>query len=164
MKKNSLHILPFLITGLTIFWLSAVAGEPKSVTVEDFLRKECNSGNQESCARLDELSASLKIQKRLAVRSHEFWKTIDTSQYMLGNKPNLQKVYEPVIRDFIKTEQQAGESITVKEYMLPQCSQHYHNFWINKKLWWPQNEDGTPDWPSIYEFIVDHYFGYCLRH
>ncbi len=154
--------MSLIIASLT-GWLVFAAEAPHSVTIQEYLRKECEYGKQESCEKLDQLTAGLEVQQRLEKHSREFWKSVDTSKYMIDKKPNLQKVYEPVIRDFIAAQQSAGVDETLQENLLPMCSHHYHNHWINKKLWWPQNEDGTPDWPSIYEFIVDHYYGFCLK-
>lgn len=145
------------------FLILAAAVEPHSVTMEEFFRIECEKGDQIACEKLDNLSKDLVIQKRLKDRSETFWRDIDTSLLMLDKKPNLQDAYPLVMQDFIRTENEAGAKETLDTEKLPQCAQHYHNYWVNKKLWWPTNDDGTPDWPSIYIYIVDHYYGYCLR-
>ena len=146
----------------TLFLIAAE--QPQTVTVEDFLRKECAAGKQESCARADHLSSDLVIQKRLEKRSEEFWQEVDTQELMLDTKkPDLAAAYPLVMQDYIRMETEAGDAQTLAEDRLPECARHYHNHWINKKMWWPANDDGTPDWPSIYIFIVDHYYGYCLK-
>lgn len=154
-----------MITAITTILLVLVtAADPQSVTMEEFFKQECNKGNQQACDDYKNLSASLVIQRRIKERSEIFWNDVNTSELMLDEKrPNLQAAYPLVIRDFIKTEQEAGENVEVNEERLPECAQHYHNHWINKKLWYPSNENGTPDWTAIYEYIVDHYYGYCLR-
>lgn len=144
--------------------LLVAAVEPHSVTMEEFFRGECEKGDQIACEKLNNLSKDLVIQKRLKARSEKFWHDIDTSQLMLDKKPNLQDAYPLVMQDFIRSQNEAGINETLMLEKLPQCAQHYHNYWINRKLWWPTEEDGTPDWPSIYVYIVDHYYGYCLRH
>ena len=149
---------------LIINLLLVVAEGPHNVTVEDFLRKECAAGKQESCARADLLSSDLIKQKRLENRSVAFWKDVNTEELMLDKKkPNLEAAYPLVIRDYFKMEAEAGDKQTLLEDRLPQCARHYHNHWINKKMWWPANDDGSPDWPSIYTFIIDHYYGFCLK-
>ena len=154
-----LHALPLLM----FLFLPAAAG-PHNVTVEDFLQQECAACKQDSCVRAQQLAVELVQQQRLEKRAVEFWKDIDTIELMLDKKkPDLQRAYPLVIRDYFKMEAEAGNAQTLQENRLPQCARHYHNHWINKKMWWPANDDGTPDWPSIYTFIVDHYYGFCLK-
>ena len=143
--------------------LLVAAVEPHNVTMEEFFRSECEKGDQIACEKLNNLSKDLVIQKRLKARSETFWHDIDTSQLMQDKKPNLQDAYPLVMQDFIRSQNEAGINETLALEKLPQCARHYHNYWVNRKLWWPTNEDGTPDWPSIYIYIVDHYYGYCLR-
>lgn len=144
--------------------LPAAAQPPYSVTMEDFFRKECEAGKQVACDKLAALTKSLAQQDRLQQRSVEFWKNVDTRALMLDEKrPDLHAAYPLVMHDYIEAKQADSSSEKLDETRLPQCARHYHDYWINKKLWYPTNEDGTPDWPSIYIFIVDHYYGYCLR-
>ena len=140
------------------------AAPPHNVTMEDFFRNECNAGKQVACEKLTELKEGLELQEQLQQRSVEFWKKVDTRMLMLDKKrPDLHAAYPLVIRDYIESKRADGINENVNESLLPECARHYHNYWINKKLWYPANDDGTPDWPSIYVFIVDHYYGYCLR-
>jgi len=141
----------------------AAAFEPHNVTMEEFFRHECEKGDQIACEKMDSLGKGLVIQKRLKVRSETFWQDIDTSLLIQDKKPNLQEAYPLVMQDFIRSENEAGVNEQLDKSRLPQCARHYHNYWVNKKLWWPTNEDRTPDWPAIYMYIVDHYYGYCLR-
>ena len=149
---------------ITVLILLA-AEPPQGVSMEDYYRRECEAGNQHACEKVAELTESLVYQKRLEQRSVEFWKEVNTQELMLDEKrPNLQDAYPLVMRDFIKMEAAAGSTENLDEDRLPQCAMHYHNYWINRKLWYPSNDDGSPDWPSIYHYIVDHYYGFCLRH
>lgn len=149
---------------LQLILLLVIAAEPQSVTMQEFFQRECDKGDQLACQKLESLSADLVIQKRLTERSEKFWDDIDTSKLMLDKKkPNLQAAYPLVVKDFIATQNQAGIDEVVDEERLPECALHYHDYWINKKLWWPENEEGMPDWTAIYLYIVDHYYGYCLR-
>lgn len=154
-----------MIQALFLLGFPAVVAldEPRNITMEEFFRRECDKGDQLACSKVDSLEKGLVIQKRLKDRSENFWHDIDTSLLMMGKKPNLQDAYPLVMQDFIRTENEAGINETLDTEKLPQCARHYHNYWINRKLWWPTNDDGTPDWPSIYIFIVDHYYGYCLK-
>ena len=145
--------------------LLIIAAEPHSVTMQEFFQQQCDKGDQLACQKLESLSKDLVVQKRLTERSEKFWNDIDTTELMLDKKkPNLRAAYPLVVRDFIAAQNAAGVKEEVREERFPECALHYHDYWINKKLWWPQKEDGTPDWPAIYIYIVDHYYGYCLRH
>ena len=149
---------------ILIILFMLVAEPPQGVSMEDFFQKQCEAGNQQACERFAGLSESLVQQKRLEQRSQEFWKGINTQELMLDEKkPDLQDAYPLVMHDFIKMESETGSTEILDEERLPQCAMHYHNHWINRKLWYPSNDDGTLDWPAIYIYIVDHYFGYCLR-
>ena len=55
------------------------------------------------------------------------------------------------------------KALTIMVKIADQSAGNIGPRWINKKLWYPALENGQPDWPSIYVFIVDHYYGYCLR-
>lgn len=146
------------------FMLLFTAMEPQSVAREDFFRKECEAGSRQACEKLEALMSGKVVGERLTARSAEFWKEVDTEALMLDEKrPNLGAAYPLVMRDFIAMEQAAGAPVQLDESRLPRCAAHYHNYWINRKLWYPSTEEGNPDWPSIYEFIVDHYYGFCLK-
>ena len=140
-----------------------VAEAPQGVSMENFFRNQCEEGNQQACARLAELSAGLVLQQKLEQRSREFRKDVATGELMLDGKPDLQAAYPLVIRDFLVAEVQAGVNEEPNEERLRECARHYHNYWINKKLWYPANDNGSPDWPAIYVYIVDHYYGFCLK-
>jgi hypothetical protein len=148
-----------------IFALLLLAADlPQGVSMEDFYQRECAAGHQNACEKLAALSEGLVQQKRLEQRSIEFWKDINTHELMLDKKkPDLQDAYPLVMRDFFKMDAAAGSTEKLNEERLPQCALHYHNHWLNKKLWYPANDDGLPDWPAIYIYIVDHYYGYCLK-
>ena len=131
---------------LIVNLLLVAAGEPHNVTVEDFLLHECQAGKQESCMRAEQLAVDLEKQKRLEQRSGEFWNGINTAELMLDKKkPDLETAYPLVMHDYFRMEAEAGDKQTLLEDRLPQCARHYHNHWINKKMWWPANDDGTPD-------------------
>ena len=154
-----------MIAGPFITLLFLIAAEqPRAIAIGDLLEKECAAGNQSSCERLEEINESLVLQKRLKGYAAEFAKTVNEGDFMLDQKkPDLVAAYPVVMHDFNQHETAAGVQETLDENRLPYCAEHYHNHWVNKKLWWPTGEDNKPDWASIYEFIVDHYYGFCLR-
>ena len=143
--------------------LLVTALEPQSVTMQEFFQRECDKGNQQACEKAEGLAAAMSVQQRINERSEKFWDSVDTSTLMLDKKPNLQAAYPLVLHDYFDALKLDGVNETLDEERLPQCARHYHNHWINKKLWYPSNDDGTPDWPAIYIYIVDHYYGYCLK-
>ena len=153
-----------ITTKLISLLFLVAAGQPHSVAIKDVLEKECAAGKQSSCERVKEINESLKIQKRLELYSQEFASIVKPGDFMLDKKrPDLAAAYPVVMHDFNKRELAAGVNEMLDENSLPYCAEHYHNYWVNKKLWWPTGEDRQPDWGSIYEFIVDHYYGFCLR-
>ena len=81
-----------------------------------------------------------------------------------GGLPRLDVAYGQVMRDFIDAEQAAGnQELRYDEEAINYCADHFHNYWRNQKLWWPTDENGAPSWTDIYYYIVDHYYGICLR-
>ena len=147
---------------LTLFLVAAE--QPPSLSVGDILEKECQQGNQKSCERFEILEDDLVKQGRLEKYAEAFSEKVNNNELMLDEKkPDLAAAYPLVMHDYFKQETTAGVHEILNENRLPRCAEHYHNHWINKKLWWPTTENRKPDWGSIYKFIVDHYYGFCLR-
>lgn len=141
-----------------------IATQTQNFTLEDLLGFKCDKGNQQACDELVQIAKQKKQIEFLDSRVESFSQTLENKQLMLDDKrPNLEAAYPLVMTDYFVGLHHTGklESI-VSESRLAECAGHYHNFWINKKLWWP-NDAGKPDWESIYVFIVDHYFGFCLK-
>ena len=121
-----------LILGLALF----AAGGPQQVTIEDFMQRQCQAGKQEACARARQLSVELEALKRLEQRAQAFWRDVNTAQLMLDQKkPDLEAAYPLVMHDYQRMEAAAGHDQALLEDYLPRCARHYHNHWINKKLW-----------------------------
>lgn len=143
---------------------AVAAAQPHAISVEDFLERECNRGIEKDCGKLTDLKKQLVKQERIQTRAVLFGERVNGKGPMLDEKtPNLEAVYPDVMHDHIQYESEAGEVLTLDEIRLPSCANHYHNHWVNKKLWWPTDDDRKPDWASIYVFIVDHYYGFCLK-
>lgn len=153
-----------MLSTLFGLFLAVAAVEPPAVSMEMFLQNECNKGVQKDCLRLDELKLQLVKQKRLQARAVLYGERVNGHGPMLDEKtPNLAAAYPEVMQDHVITETEAGAEVTLDKIRLNSCAQHYHNHWINKKLWWPTDDAHQPDWASIYVFIVDHYYGFCLK-
>lgn len=153
------------MSAVLISLLLAVAGtQPHAVSLEEFLENECDRGVEKDCEKLVDLRLQLVKQKRLQERAVLYGQRIDGNGSMLDEKtPNLEEAYPDVMQDHLQSELAAGETLTLDEVRISGCAIHYHNHWVNKKLWWPTDDDRKPDWVSIYVFIVDHYYGFCLK-
>ncbi len=101
--------------------------------------------------------------KRIEQLGDAFATRINRNEYETDNKPELGTAYVQVMQDFFQAEAAKGLQQTINDDMLLMCADHYHNYWVNQKLIWPTDEQQRPDWSAIYYYIVDHYFGYCLR-
>ena len=144
--------------------LAIAAVQPHAVSLKEFLEKECDKGVQKDCEKLADLRVQLVKQKRLQERAVLYGQRINGNGLMLDEKtPDLEGAYPVVMQDHLQSEIAAGEDLTLDEVRLPGCANHYHNHWVNKKLWWPTDDEYKPDWASIYVFIVDHYYGFCLK-
>ena len=149
-----------LVSGLLI----VAANQPHEHTLEDLLKFKCDKGNQQACQQLQEIDAGKEEAERLQQRVTVFSKVLAERNLMLDEKrPDLRAAYPLVMGDYINALHESGsDEVLVSTARLQQCATHYHEFWINKKLWWP-NDDGKPDWEDIYVFIVDHYYGFCVK-
>ena len=144
--------------------LMIAATQPHAVSLEEFLENECDRGVEKDCEKLVDLRLQLVKQKRLQERAVLYGQRIDGNGPMLDEKtPNLEEAYPDVMQDHLQSELAAGETLTLDEVRISGCAIHYHNHWVNKKLWWPTDDEYKPDWASIYVFIVDHYYGFCLK-
>ena len=144
--------------------LAIAAVQPHAVSMEEFLETQCQKGVEKDCKELADLRVQLVKQKRLQKRAVLYGQRINGNEPMLDEKtPDLEGAYLGVMHDHLESEVAAGEDLTLDEVRLPRCASHYHNHWVNKKLWWPTDDNYKPDWASIYVFIVDHYYGFCLK-
>ena len=144
--------------------LAIAAVQPHAVSMEEFLETQCQKGVEKDCKELADLRVQLVKQKRLQKRAVLYGQRINGNEPMLDKKtPDLEGAYLGVMHDHLESEVAAGEDLTLDEVRLPRCASHYHNHWVNKKLWWPTDDNYKPDWASIYVFIVDHYYGFCLK-
>jgi len=144
--------------------LTIATAQPHAVSMEEFLENECEKGVQKDCETLADLRVQLVKQKRLQESAVLYGQRINGNGPMLDEKtPNLEGAYPGVMQDHLESEIAAGEDLTLDEVRLPGCAIYYHNHWVNKKLWWPTDDEYKPDWASIYVFIVDHYYGFCLK-
>ena len=149
------------ITSLILF---AVLNEPHQFSALDLWERECNEGDQESCERFANAQAGAGKLERLDGLAQRYGGRADRAELEDAGRPRLNIAYKQVMRDFIGAEHAAGElELNYDEETVSYCADHFHNYWINRKLWWPTDANGDPSWTDIYYYIVDHYHGICLR-
>ena len=160
------HIAPFFMS-IILFCFSATlvlaaVNEPHSFTIIDFWQRKCEEGDKAACVKLETNKQNeLKLENLNSLAS-KFQENIIPEDFLLDKKPNLDKAYPLVIKNYLEsfTTQQIKNA---GEFAIDYCAKHFHNYWLNKKYWWPTNSEDKPDWGTIYVYIVDHYHGLCLR-
>lgn len=140
----------------------ASADGPKNFTIMDYWRSKCEEGDQVACAKLEKSKEANAKLIKLNALADAFSVSINPEEYMLGKKPNLGKAYAVVLESYLESFPQDDGSGGDK-YAIDYCSKHFHNYWLNKKFWWPTDAEDKPDWSTIYVYIVDHYHGICLN-
>jgi hypothetical protein len=147
---------------LSTVLLLATNSEPHSFTIIDFWQRKCEEGDKAACSKLETNKQNeLKLENLNSLAS-KFQESIKSKDFLLDKKPNLGKAYPLVIKNYLesfKTQQFKN----LGEFVIDYCAKHFHNYWLNKKYWWPTNSEDKPDWGTIYVYIVDHYHGLCLR-
>lgn len=94
----------------------------------------------------------------------DFAQRDDVNALVKDNRPQLAKAYPLVVRDyFSRSDQQQQPLPEPRPSLVSQCARHYEYTWMHRRFVWPTEEDGTPDWQSIYIQALDHYLGFCLR-
>ena len=149
------------ITSLILF---AVLNEPHQFSALELWERECNGGDQEACERFANAQAGAGKLERLDGLAQRYGARADRAELEDAGRPRLNVAYKQVMQDFIGAEHAAGElELNYDEGTVNYCADHFHNYWINRKLWWPTDANGDPSWTDIYYYIVDHYHGICLR-
>ena len=103
-----------------------------------------------------------KLGNRIIELGDRFAATVDRLKRENNNKPILKSAYLDVLDNYFKSSVKKGEQ-TPNNETFTLCAEHFHDYWRNRKMWWPTNDKGKPDWSTIYYYIVDHYYGYCLE-
>ncbi len=132
-------------------------------SIREYHQRQCVKGNTVSCGKAAAMLEGERHAERIVELGDNFAKTVDRSALEEGNKPLLNEAYTVVLADYFKQESDNGIKRGVAIDILELCANHYHDHWRNRKMWWPTNDAGEPDWSTIYYYIVEHYYGYCLR-
>ena len=148
---------------LSLLCVFAVA-EPRQFSALQLWERKCNEGDAVACERVARAQTSADKLQRLDELAERYGARADRAQLEQNGRPLLNLAYKQVMEEFIRSESAAGaEDLNYDGEAIDYCSEHFHNYWLNKKLWWPTDENGAPNWQDIYYYIVDHYFGVCLR-
>ncbi len=138
--------------------------EPHQFSRLDLWQRKCDAGDAQACAQLAEAQAGVEKLERLDKLAQRYGDRADRDALVEDGKPRLNVAYVEVMRDFIDAEQASGHGeLLFDEEAVNYCADHFHNYWLNRKLWWPTDENGDPSWIDIYYYVVDHYHGICLR-
>lgn len=132
-------------------------------SIREYHQRQCKAGKAENCAKAAALLEGEQHAERIVELGDRFAKEVDRSAREEQNKPILNEAYRDVLNDYFTQEADKGIKRAVALELLDLCADHYHDHWRNKKMWWPINDAGEPDWSTIYFYIVEHYYGYCLR-
>lgn len=143
----------------SIFFSSFASAE----SILEMHQRLCAEGKETSCKRVTVMQEADEIAKRIEALGEKFAAIIDRETLESNNKPKLATAYPMVMQDYFIAEEKNGIKPVVPEAYLELCASHYHEYWVDKKLIWPTNDLGQPDWAAIYYFIVDHYYGYCFH-
>ena len=150
-------IILFFISFLLISSLASAE------SLREFHQRKCNEGITDSCERAGDMLEGEKHAERIVKLGDLFAADINRSELEEDNKPVLRDAYFDVLDDYFKAEAGNGIKQAVTAEVINLCADHYNDHWRNRKMWWPTDDEGKPDWSKIYYYIVDHYYGYCLR-
>ena len=131
-------------------------------SLREYHQRKCGDGKQESCQKAEAMLQGEYLAERIVELGDHFATTVNRLQREEDNKPILKNAYIDVLDDYFKSSTRNGKGKIINNEIITLCAEHYHDYWRNRKMWWPTNEAGKPDWSTIYYYIVDHYYGYCL--
>ena len=149
---------------ITSFILFVVLNEPHQFSMLDYWERKCNEGDVESCERVEDAQAGLEKLARLDNLAARYGNNAKRDELEADGKPLLNVAYKQVMKDFIGAEHEIGnKELNYDDADVSYCADHFHNYWVNRKFWWPTDANGDPSWTDIYYYIIDHYHGICLR-
>jgi hypothetical protein len=146
-----------------LVFLFLLALPAASESVREYHQRQCEQGNTESCKRAADMLEGEEHAARIVELGDKFALAVDRSVMEEDNKPLLKDAYTKMLDDYFKAEAEHGIKPALTDDVINLCAEHYADYWRNRKMWWPTNDLGQPDWPTIYYYIVEHYYGYCLR-
>jgi len=150
-------IILFFISFLLISSLASAE------SLREYQERKCKEGNPDSCERAGDMLEGEKHAERIVKLGDHYAADLNRSELEEDNKTVLRDAYLDVLDDYFKAESGNGIKQAVSAAVINLCADHYHDHWRNRKMWWSTDDEGKPDWSTIYYYIVDHYYGYCLR-
>lgn len=157
------HCFYVRFSTFVLFSLFIISSSVTAESVREFHQRKCEQGNADSCERAADLLEGERHAQRIVELGDQFAAGVDRSVMEEDNKPLLKNAYTKVLDDYFKAEAGNGIEPLVTRDIINLCAEHYNDYWRNRKMWWPTDDDGKPDWSTIYFYIVEHYYGYCLR-
>ena len=154
------------INRASMVFISGLLLLPVAVQAEslrEYHERQCETGVEESCQRAADMRAGEEHAERIVELGDRFARQVERERLELQNKPLLGQAYPEVLEDYFNAEAGNGIAQAISDEVIQLCAEHYNNHWRNRKMWWPTNAVGEPDWSTIYYYIVEHYYGYCLR-
>jgi hypothetical protein len=142
---------------------SLISFSTTAESVREYHQRKCVEGVAKSCNRAEALLEGEQHADRIVELGDKFAKQVNRAEFEEDNKPILKESYLPILSDYFKEEAENGIKPIVSKETLEMCADHFHDHWLNRKLWWPTDEDVKPDWSTIYYYTVEHYYGFCLR-
>ena len=144
--------------------LFAVLNQPHQFSMLDLWEKNCKAGDVDACRRFEDAQAGVEKLERLDGLALRYGENVNRDELEQDGRPLLNLAYKQVMADFIEAEHELGNmELSYDDDAVSYCADHFHNYWVNRKLWWPTDVNGDPSWTDIYYYVVDHYFGICLR-
>ena len=104
-----------------------------------------------------------QLADRIVELGDNFASSVNRLKREENNKPILKDAYVDVLDNYFESSNKKGSGQASSNEVITLCGEHFHDYWRNRKMWWPTNDKGKPDWSTIYYYIVDHYYGYCLE-
>ena len=153
MKSKIFYFFPVLFLSATV----------TAESLREFHQRKCEEGDQQSCQRAADMLEGERHARRIVELGDQYASQVNKAEFEEDKKPLLSNAYPVVLKHYFTAEAEHGIKQAVADEMLMLCAQHYHNHWRNRKMWWPTDEEGRPDWSTIYYYIVEHYYGYCIR-
>jgi hypothetical protein len=157
MRKQLLLSIFLILAGLSVSNL--VSAE----SLREYHQRQCHNGDKDSCKRAEAMLYGEQHADRIVELGDKFAGTLNRTIREEDNKPLLNSAYLDVLDDYFMAEAEKGINRTISKDTVKFCAEHFHDHWRNQKMIWPTNDAGQPDWSSIYFYIVEHYYGYCLR-
>lgn len=158
MHKNS-HLLIGILSITFLFFIPLASAE----SLREFHERQCKQGKQTSCERAAAMLEGEQHAERIVALGDQFAEKVDRTVLEVDKKPKLKEAYIDILDDYFAAEAENNIKPALTQDIIHLCAEHYHDHWINRKMWWPTKELGWPDWSTIYYYVVDHYYGYCVR-